>query len=666
MPASDVALWWTRITLARERRKREADRGKKLLEAYLPPASMDADAINSNVHFRNVESKKAKLFFQLPDLQLTALPLVEGAVDPQTQQPVDPSATVAAKRELLNKLLGRDYADVKKLAIDPALTDVLLTIGIGPTKICYESYSQPTPMPVQTGEVPQQGSVLGLQTVPQMDMQMVPVPVHECWRWYRFSTSKYLIAHDWHSSDYDRAPWQGMEFVEPLNAQSRKAYGLPDDFVANATRDDLVLEVGGRDPGEGSASLIKGVELWIQASAYDDTVANPQRYRQLILIEGMKEAPAVYRDSPYQTVGPDGRLSVDSLIGNPIHPLTIRDEPDSAWPKSDSAFTDPLVKQKNTWRAQTIKGRDANLQRFLHSDRITTAIDKLKDADTGQGVAVEDELMARGIDKLIAPIPHLDRAESDIRGEMGIDQDLQETLGLGANQAGAMNPGRRSATEVATVRQSVSERLQGERARVIEWYLSGVRKFDALVQRYGDADNLTPIIGQKNTALILAWKSVNGRNAFDAKPDSQLAVDAADDRKNALDYQNFNAKNPMVDQLELSRIVASKFGFDPSRLVRQPPPPPPPAPPPPKISATFTAADLHVPEVRMLLGLPATPSPEAVQHAAQLAAAAIKPEHGGAADQVDKLSKHHGEITGQMNGAVPMGAPKSQIAVGVQ
>lgn len=683
MSPSDVRAWWTRIELARQRRKRESEKWKKLLEAYLPPSSSDSESINSNIHFRNVQSKKAQLFFQLPELQLSPLPALQAYVDPSAQPmpgqppaPFDADGAVAAKRELLNKLLGRDYANVKKAAIDPALFDVLATSAIGATKICYQVDLQQVPQDVPGPSTTMPGSILGLQDVPgPTTQQMQSVPVYERFRWYRFSTNKLLIPHDFHSTDYDEAPWLGMEFVMPL-AEAVAAGYVDADYVPTATRDDLILETGSKEPGQGAASLVKGVEVWMHTSAYDPKVAHSQAFRQLVLVDGRKDVPGKYRDSPYQTIGPDNKLTTDSMLGNPIHPLTIRGVADSAWPPSDSAFTDPLVRQLNTWASQDIKIRDSNIPRGFHRASITEAVDKLAQMDTGQLVAISDEDMNLGADKLFIPLPHLERADSDIRGQANIKQAVDETLGLNANNAGTVNTGKRSATEIATVQQNVSVRLQDERTNVMEWFLSGVRKFDALVQRYGDLENLTPIVGAADAQKILTWHSIGGRNAFDAKPDSQLSLDAAQDRDNFLKYQNFNAKNPFVDQEELTRIGALKFGLDPSRIVKQPAAP---GPPPPKVGIQLAGADFAGPAAAICVEIAQqggfTISPEAAQQAAQAGAAIAaaklitqKPAtgHGGAADTVDQLSKRQGDMTGGMPGAVPVGAPPAQVPTGVQ
>ncbi len=669
MSSAELAQWWSRIELARQRRKKESDRWTQLLKGYLPPTNPDDGNVNSNIHFRNGELKKAEIWAQLPELMLSPLEPIQDLVDPTTGQPFAgpdgkplPPAELAAhvvaiKRQVLNKLLGRDHANVNR-TFDEALSDIFTTSAIGATKICYQSDLQPTEVQVPGPPTTMPGAVLGLQDVPgPLVTQTVDVPVYERWRWYRFPTTALGIPHDFHSTDYDEAPFLFMEGVKPL-AEAIREFKLDPDFAANATRDDLILEPDGKEPGEGFASLVKFVEVWPKASFCDPTIAHSQLYRHLVLIEGLKQ-PAVYRASPYQTQGPDGKLTADSMIGNPIHPITVRILPDSAYPKSDAAHTDQLVKLENTWITQDVQLRDANIPRFLYDDAIQEAIDKLKDAATGQGAGVSSEKLQGGIDRLIAALPKLERSQSDIQGHAAIRRAQDETLGLGSNQAGGMNSTVRSATEVATVQANVSVRLKREQNALMECFLRGVRKFDALIARYADETDYVEIEGPTGAKVLAAWNqhTISGRYAYNAKPDSQLTMDAAQDRKTVLDYVNFMAKSPFVNQQEMARVVTLAFGFDPSRMIKQPEPSKPTQP---DISFRFVAADLGIPEVRAILAaggiaLPPAISPEAAQAAAIEAAKSLP--HGGAADKADVLSKHHGEETGAMPGRTPAAAP---------
>lgn len=669
MAPDQVRTWWDRIDLARQRRKQEADDWQKLYQEYLPPKAEANSRVNSNIHFRDVHLKIAETWSQLPEFHLTPLEPLEGLLDPQTQQPIQAEDVVAVKRALLNKLLGPDHANLDQQITD-GLFNTYATSGYAAYKICYESDIQEVPTQAPGPPQPMPGAVLNLQPVPgPMQTVMAKVPVHERWRFYHFSEAKHLLPHDWHSTDYDEAPWQGMEFVMLADACRRK-YQLPPDFGANATRDDLIIESGrGREPGEGTNTLIKGVEIWARATFCDPTVVNSQLFYVIVLIEGLTDRPAEYRRSPYQDVGPTdrfpnnppGRLTPDSMIGNPIHPIALRVAGDTAYPPSDSAFTDPLVRQENVWMGQDLKARDSNIPRFFHSDVIGTQVDKLKNADTGQGVAVPHEHMMVGVDKLIAPVPHLENAQSDTAGYQRLRRAREETLGLGSNQAGAVNDTVKSATEIATVQQNVSVRLKGEQNVLLRRVLQGVRKFDALVQRYMDTPGYVEILGQNGARRLQMYDQhlLSGRYAYDAKIDSQLSNDPNRRIKNATDFINFMAKSPWMDQGELARLAALEFGYDPGRLVKEPQPPPEPPPEKPRISFAFNGADLAIPEVRQILGLNGVqlgpPSLEAIM-AHQTAQAKAQP-HGGAADKADVLSKHHSDETGAMPGRTPEGAP---------
>lgn len=677
MDAKAVGEWWRRIQLARERRKREMTKWKQYLKGYLPPDT-PTDDINSNVHFRNAHLKIAETYAQFPEMHLTPLEPLENLVDPKTGlpfagpdgKPLNPdelaSHIVAIKRAVLTKLLGSDGANCD-LTIMQALFDIFAVSGVAGTKICYESDVQPTPHETTGAPTTMPGSILGLQDVPgQPQVQMVPVVVNERFRWYRFSPACLGIPHDYHSTDYDASPFLFMEFEERLNDRTRKQYNLSDDFTSLTSRNDLIVNAGQRDAAEGAAELIKGVEVWLRACEFDGDVANYDVFYRLVLIEGMTDKPAIYEKSQYQTIGPDGRLTSDSMIGNPIHPITLRVATDLAWIPSDAAFTDPLVRQENTYLRQAVKQRDANIPRFVHPTSATEAVDKLRNMDAGQGAAVSDEVFQQFGKEIIAPIPHLESAQSDTAGHTLIRRAMDETLGTGANQAGAINQGRRSATETAIVQQNVSVRLKGERTTLLQAIVKGVRKFDSLVMRYG-SPSYVRLEGQAAAAQLVMFdrQMISGRYAYDAHPDTMVTVDEDGRRKNWLEWTNFMAKSPFLNQEENGRIGALAFGYDPSRAITKPPPPPEPPPEKARVSIALVAGDLAMPEVQKLLAIEGinlqivTPSPELM--AAHQKELMKQMPHGGLADKADTLSEHHQAQTGNQDGRPPIG-PAQPVA----
>ncbi len=690
MSEDDVTLWWARITLARAERKKRSDLWTGLLKGYLPPVQQNSYDINSNVHFRDTHLKIAETWSQMPEWHLTPLEPLHDLRDPKTGQPfmkpdgqpMDPAEiaahVVAIKREVLNYYMGPDHADADH-AILECLFNIFTTSGIGAIKVHYQSDLQPTEVEVPGPPTTMPGAVLGLQPVPGPPVkQTVDVPVYERFRVDAFSPEKLLIPHDWRSTQYDQAPWLGMEFCVPL-ADAKRQFKLGDDVEANAARDDRVISEDKDALASGATDLVQGVEIWLHASKFDPAVAHSELFYQLVLIEGMDQ-PAQYRRTPYQTVGPDGRLTADSMIGNPIHPVVLRVLPDHAWPPADAAFTDPLVRIENTWLSQDLKARDANIPRFLHSDAITEVVNKLADVDVGQGVGVPDELMMRGKDQLLVPVPHLENAQSDTTGRAEIRRAREETLGLGSNQAGSVTGKVHSATENAIVQQNVSVRLKSERGELVKSVKRLARKFDSLLQRYCDQRAYVEIVGAQGERILAMWDQqlIAGRYAYDITPDSQLASDPDKRRKDVLDYVNFLAKSPYTNQAEMHRVVDLEFGYDPSRMMQ-----PPPAPPEPKpaVSYSFRGEDMSspicvaamleagvklTPELikqaqqailaagQAMLDAPVPGQAEALLAQHQKATAASQP-HGGPADKADILSKHSSEQTGELTGPKPGG-----------
>ena len=229
MSAEETKSWWGRVELDRQTRKRQSEKWKGYLERYLPPQEMGT-SVNSNLHFRNTEQKKALLWARLPELILTPREPLSGLIDPQTGQPADGDTIADLKRAVLAEKLDEANAD---LMVNEALFDVFQTSGIGWTKICYQSDVAYPPSDAPTTPTPQPGAILQLGTPPVPAPQ--PVVVNERWRWYRFSAEKGLLPSDFHSTNFDEAPYLAMEFIEPLTEQARRGYNLPPDFTGTVS-----------------------------------------------------------------------------------------------------------------------------------------------------------------------------------------------------------------------------------------------------------------------------------------------------------------------------------------------------------------------------------------------------------------------------------------------
>ena len=239
-----------------------------------------------------------------------------------------------------------------------------------------------------------------------------------------------------------------------------------------------------------------------------------------------------------------------------------------------------------------LKSRDASIPYAFYDEDILPPdkIERITNGKYGPMIPVEGgRLNAANPPVMPGMKPQLSR--ETYAGQDVIERDLERTLALGSNQTGATNPTRRTATEVATMQSSLDTRMAGEQQKVVDFFCVGVRKLDALVQRYSDQPKITQILGEDGQKLWVAWDKgmLAGRFLYTIKPDSQIHTDAAQDRQQDLNFYNLTARDPFINRMELARRLAQKWGFNPDKLVVEPPPQ---GPPPPNVQVRVQASDL--------------------------------------------------------------------------
>lgn len=660
----------------------ELDRSRRLAETYWPdweenlgyytgksPEATTANEaqqpyVNINADFYNVEIKVAQLFFETPTLTLTS----KGEFKPHKPAMALPGAPpqpapnaapiVAAHRELLNELLGPSHADVLR-TIHKAIKDCLLTSGEGATKIGY------TPT-LQT--VPTEGLA-----VAQPEAQL---PVDEQWFWERIPSKKFRKPADFHDTDFDKAPWLAMDFRMPLSL-AKRLFNIPEEYAGTQDRDEKVLnDTATKNQDTSAIPYVNGTEIWYYAHIFDADVINPQVIRRHVVLEGVEGFVEKSAESPFQTLLPNGRLSADSMRGYPIHPLTLRDVPDSAFIPSDSSMARGLIRELCKFRTQQVMERDANLPRFLYdSSKLTPAtVDKIVQGTVGSMIPVEEDALGAGPERIMAQVTQGSQTRGSYAANDYIQRDLEKTLGIDPAAAGVKGQGDPSATEVAVVDRQRNVRLDSERRRVLAWYLKGVEKFSALVARFMTPQLAVPYIGTQAAQAWASWdkQTWDGRFVFGAKPDSQIKLDAAAERKFALDIYQFTAKDPNVNRVALLKSLFEKANIDPSEVIVEALPEQHKEP---SIGFTFKGEDFlgpQAPQVREILAQLGyeISQPAISESGSQLlqqmvigirdadgkATPAVKgpAQHGGVTEKVRPLDQQSADQSGQRAGRKPL------------
>lgn len=593
-----ITEWRDAISQSRDARKQVETKWDLLLKEYLPVVTEGAQDLKAGIHFRNVHSKKPKLFYREPDLILEPEgPLKDITTDPLTGMVFDSTAAAAVKQAVLNKKLGRKGAKAKR-AVGQAIFDILAWSGIGCTKIGYRATTTTIQKPVMVPDPnwvpPVPTGILNLQTaqpplIPAIDpltgqpqTQPETVIIHSDWYWTRFSPKKLLIPSDLRSCMFDEeASWMGMEFFMPESV-ARSTFKIPEGVELKASaEDDRIYQHVEAKSGQKPKKMIHGVELFYKATVFDKSgkFLHPEQLIQLVMFEGENEKVFVHRPSPDQTIDELGQMTPDSMIGFPYVIFTNRDSADTPYVWADNAFTNSSVKHINTHRQQSVKLRDVNIGKYLVDSGAFTPdeVERMKNGAVGEFIMLVEGRLREGADKLIAPITKNEPARDDWRTAQTLKQDVEETLGIGGVNAGNMEDTARTATEISTSSSALADRLEDEQGRILEEYLSGVEKFDALLQRYASDLDYVRWVGQDGVKRLAQWnkQTIAGKWAYSAKPNSQLRIDVARVRAQKMQFMTATAPfaGVIVNMKPIIKSLATDFGLDPNEVILPDPPP---------------------------------------------------------------------------------------------
>lgn len=613
--AKDLAFWRTEIKSARQKREDVAKQygWDQNLERYIPrPAEMDGkldSEVNIGADFRDVERKKAALFYDRPDVSLEVpqdYPVAPPG--PEMPQGLNLSTLTSWHQELLNELLGPQHANAKPTILK-AIFNCLCPSGVGPVSVGYQVTmktvetmapvmdpvtQQPMMEPPTAAETITAALGMPVQPKPMMQPVSVEVPIDERWFISESSPKALLIPASYRSTDFQRAPWLGKDFRKPVS-QLRREYGLPKDWTASASDDEQkpYFDHQQTDNHEDDAGdpYVSGVEITYRAQLRTEEEVHPDAMRRLVLVDG-KDTPLEHRDSPWQDFTETGEMTADSLRGFPDRPLVLRDLSDSAWIPSDCAVTRQLTREGEKYRKQILEQRDGNKMviAFDAGKMDPTATDKIKHANGVIWVPLQEGALAQGKDTIMVQVAQASLGRESYMGMDVIDHDRAGILGIDANQTGAQAKGRKTATEQSIVQRNSEARFEQERQRVLEWYLDLVAAFDTLVIRYADERIAVKILGENRGKLWAQYKgSLAGGYGYNLRVDSGKYLDIEADRRQMLQLYGQTRQDPQINPAIIIKELAEKFGYDPSEFYVPPQKPQKEL----KASVSFTGEDLN-------------------------------------------------------------------------
>lgn len=637
-----VEFWRGEIEQAQKRIEEEIPAWQKNLDRYkgmamaLPRLS-SKDTVQVNVDFYNTEQKKAQLFYQTPDLQITP-------------RHSDFAAAAPIVQAVMNDMLGPDEIDAKAM-IDEVLSDVLVPAGIGVTKIGYERVQVPVDVPqIGPDGQPAIDPITGIPAPPQT----VQKTVWEETYWRRISPSDVLIPAGFLSTRYDHAPWLGWRFRADAEMMER-TFSVDAGSLSEIKADKTLASERDR---KYIQSCPTGVEIWYRAHLYDPSVKNPELIRRLVILEGGRDkSVVVHEDSPNQEFDENGAFK-RGMRGLPIHILSLRAVSDTSYPPSDCQISRSAVDELSRSRSQMLRQRDRALPlRGFDKNRVRAETIKQIEDGTEQSLIPFDGNPS----EMIVEVASANYPNENFSFNGHLQTDVDRLWALGSNQQGVQTDTTRSATEIKAIQDATDTRLAKERERVLAWYLKGCEKVLSLFQLFAEGERVARVVGQDGAARLETWNRdmIQGRYAFSAKPDSSVRLNAAEHAERQLRFNNLTANNQYFDQLENAKSLARAFNQDPEKLVKPPQPPPPPPPEKPKISLSIKGEDLnpmapqylnvvYLLQVSGVEGMQPQQTPAAPPATAEAAHTVRSPR------PVPPVDKHDSQLNGKMPGPGPV------------
>lgn len=582
MPATgpgSLESWRNQITLAQANVQSIASSRNwdENLQSYLGKGNRQKYGKNTTIirkDYSLTEIKKALLFYQLPDVAATAKkPVFEGA-----------APLVGA---VVNDFLSPDRTNAMAM-IDEVLMDVLCPAGIGVSKIGYEAFVDP-----KQREIPEMNPAN--PAMPAIDPTGQPIMrpniIRESYFWNRIPPKMLLFPPTFTGSDFDQASWLGFKYVVSKTAAKRTFELKDEDLQAgglDAQKDLLASDVSRSSATSDNSNTVTLYEIWYRASDVDPEIGDPEIVRQLVMLEGKEGAPLIHRDSPYQVI--EQGAYVSGMKGYPIHVFTLRYVSDQAIPPSDCSASREQIDELSKGRTQMVDQRDRAIP--------ITLIDLLRLPKETQDKILKGEVQelipVNGMDVSNPPAFGLARAQwprENFEFNNVINRDIGETWSLGQNQLGMDTDTKRTATELSLMQGGTDTRMDKERARFLRQFAIGCQKLLALIQMFATEQDFARVSDEQGQSILKAWDAtaIAGDYTITLAPDSSQRVDAAAEKKRAIDIFTMFGNDPLTNQVELRKMTWLKLGMDANRLVLPPQPKPPEKP---QVSVSLKGEDL--------------------------------------------------------------------------
>lgn len=248
----------------------------------------------------------------------------------------------------------------------------------------------------------------------------------------------------------------------------------------------------------------------------------------------------------------DDELSPDKHV--PFFPLIFNEDDSYFWGVPDAQILDPQQREINEIRTLAMKHRRLSLVKMLAKrDALTPdEMAKLTDESVDPVVQVDGSPMGD-----VRPMEAANIPQGLVTMDALVERDVQEILGLGANQFGEYAPGSadRSATEANIVNQATQIRMDERRDTVADLMVSLMEQTHQIIFNRWSEDQIVDLVGPGGVQIWVKFRPEELRNGgynVMIDPDSSLPETKERKEQKAVQVYGLLSKNPLIDPHRLT------------------------------------------------------------------------------------------------------------------
>ena len=579
--------WHAKIDACKQKKKRLAPRWR-LNVSYRVGRPFDAlpdtaaDEVNVPVDWSRTKAKQANLFFQVPNVKVTAR-------SPQFQQAA-PVYGAALNFELENTC--KSY-----IMMDEILADTINASGLGVGMLGVEAEYETVEVPaVQEGQyTPEQMEMILAQNGGTMPTVSTKRLVYLKYFTRRISPINFLWPADFNGTDWQDAEWLGYEGLIPLADAKRK--GWVDDNYETECADKIETLNSDNDQKDSQpiGKYVRYSEIFYRKSVLDPSVKDCRALGHLVFVDG-KQEPVKDDDFKWQMYNKQSRQWL-GLTTFPIKVLTLTTITDDALPPSDSEIGRPQVMELNRSRSQMVRQRDRSLPLRWFD---VNMVDEMVAEQMRKGVYQDMIPMDGPGGNAIGEVARANYPRESFEFQNIITNDLDQAWAMGQNQQGFATPGDTSATEAEIMAGASDIRLEYERAKVLRFFLEFAEGIGSLMQLFQDEAKWVEVTGPDGFQALQAWdrRAIRGDFMFKARPDAAIRIDVGQKRTESLNLYKLLRRDPLINPQFLVMELLELHGYDPTKVMA---PPEQPQPKPANIRFSFSGEDMANPMVVALV-----------------------------------------------------------------